>query len=61
MSDTIRKKEFVKAKVIRPCNITGNPDAGGALKTFAAKAGDVVTVCADTLRNLGKKGTLAPA
>lgn len=36
----------------------------GHVKHFAAiraKAGDVVDVCADTLRNLGKKGLLAPA
>lgn len=55
----LRKFTFVKAKVVKPCSITGNPDPEtGALKTFLAKAGDVVTVCSDTLRNLTKKGKL---
>jgi hypothetical protein len=44
-------KETVKAKVVKACSINGK----------VAKAGDAVEVCKDTLRNLIKKGLLAPA
>ena len=71
-----RKIKVVKAKVIKPCNVTGPsafvPESAaedGKFKpahytigqTARAKAGDVVEVCADTLRNLAAKGVLAPA
>lgn len=60
--DQIRKRTFVKAKVVKGCTITGNPDPEtGLFKTFVAKAGDMVTVCTDTLRNLKRKGYLADA
>jgi len=62
MNDAIKKRTFVKGKVIKGCTITGNPDPeSGLFKTFVAKAGDVVTVCTDTLRNLKRKGYLADA
>lgn len=76
--ETPRKPKVVKAKVIKPCSITGPsvfvPEAPSETqegkftaahytlgKTFKAKAGEVVEVCADTLRNLAKKGLLEPA
>jgi len=60
--DQIKKRTFVKAKVVKGCTITGNPDPEtGLFKTFVAKAGDAVTVCTDTLRNLKRKGYLADA
>lgn len=73
-----RKVKVVKAKVLKPCNVTGPsvfvPEAPSEKQegkftpahytigqTVRAKAGDVVEVCADTLRNLAAKGLLAPA
>lgn len=58
----IRKRVFVKAKVVKGCTITGNLDPEtGLFKTFVAKVGDTVTVCTDTLRNLTRKGYLTAA
>ncbi len=76
--ETPRKVKSVKAKVLKPCNITAPstfvPEAPSEKQlgkftpahyklgdTIRAKAGDVVEVCENTLRNLSAKGLLAPA
>lgn len=76
--ETPRKFKSVKAKVLKPCTITGPsvfvPEAPSEKRegkftpahyklgeAIRAKAGDVVEVCAETFRNLAKKGLLAPA
>ena len=74
--ETPRKFKVTKAKVLKPCTITGpsvfveeGPADDGKFKaahykigaTIKAKAGDVVEVCVDTFRNLTAKGLLAPA
>ena len=47
----LRKRVPAKAKVLKPCKVDGKP----------VKAGEVIETCADTVRNLERKGLLAPA